>query len=90
MRFQWITSDFLKQYETISEPQIKSLCDDNKLPKCTTDVVIPEVNYEMTGYYSCQYEGTTGNENSDSIYIYVNGMSVQFVSSFFSNCLLYY
>ena len=65
------------EFEDKQKPQIKTLCDDKKIPKCTTDVVIPEVDFALTGYYTCHYEGTIQSPgvNSDSIYIYVNGKS---------------
>ena len=63
-----------QQYDPVSKvAQIKSKCDDNQHLKCVTDVVIPEVNYEMTGYFTCQYNDSSIGDKSDTIYVFVNG-----------------
>ncbi|XP_054166017.1 vascular endothelial growth factor receptor 1-like [Oppia nitens] len=60
------------QYDPVSKvAQIRSKCDDNSVHnKCVTDVVISEVTYEMTGYFTCLYNEST--QLSDSIYVFVN------------------
>ena len=59
--------------------------DHKQLPgKCTSDLIIQDAKFDMTGYYSCQYNQTTGDYHptyafagsvalSDTIYIFVNG-----------------
>ncbi|CAG2106712.1 unnamed protein product, partial [Medioppia subpectinata] len=62
------------QYDPVVKvAQIRSKCDDNQHLKCVTDVVIPEVDYEMTGHFTCLYNDSTISERSDTIYVYVNG-----------------
>lgn len=79
-----------ENFETLANVSIVEKCDEDvedleqMIKKCQSDVIIEQVKYYMTGYFSCHYSNHTAsgsklnaiNNNMawmDRIYVFVNG-----------------